>query len=71
LIQKTGLPSQLPDGIDIEAILDSLQTDKKVKAGKVRFILPKQIGKVEITDEVPSDTIRQVLGQMRHSVNLV
>lgn len=64
LIQKTGLPSQLPDGIDIEAILDSLQTDKKVKAGKVRFILPKQIGKVEITDEVPSDTIRQVLGQM-------
>jgi 3-dehydroquinate synthase len=61
LIQKAGLPTKLPAGVDIEAIIESLQLDKKVKAGKVRFILPTQIGVVTITDEVPSDTIRQVL----------
>lgn len=65
LIQKTGLPNQLPDQVDIEAILDSLQTDKKVKAGKVRFVLPTQIGAVTLTDQVPSDKIRQVLQQMQ------
>jgi len=67
LIQKAGLPTQLPGDLDIDAIVDALQTDKKVKDGKVRFILPKQIGVVEITDKVPADTIRQVLAEMRSS----
>ncbi|MDF5726944.1 MAG: 3-dehydroquinate synthase [Rhizonema sp. PD38] len=65
LIQKTGLPTQLPTGVDIEAIIEALQTDKKVLEGKVRFILPTQLGAVTITDQVPSDTIRQVLQKMQ------
>lgn len=65
LIQKTGLPTQLPAGVDIEAIIDSLQTDKKVKAGRVRFVLPNQIGAVTVTDQVPAEQIRQVLRQMQ------
>jgi len=64
LIQKAGLPTQLPSGIDIEEIIDALQLDKKVKAGKVRFVLPTQMGVVTVTDEVPADTIRQVLQAM-------
>jgi 3-dehydroquinate synthase len=64
LIEKTGLPTQLPSGLNIEEIIDSLQSDKKVKSGKVRFILPTQIGTVTITDQVPADTIRQVLQDM-------
>lgn len=61
LITKTGLPIQLPSILDVEAILETLKSDKKVKAGKVRFVLPKAIGNVTITDEVPSDILRQVL----------
>lgn len=64
LIEKANLPTKLPAGIDIEAIIAALQTDKKVKAGKVRFILPVRIGAVEITDQVSADVIRQVLGKM-------
>ncbi len=64
LIQKTGLPTQLPTGVDIEEIIEALQLDKKVKAGKVRFVLPTEIGVVTVTDEVPSDIIRQVLRGM-------
>ncbi|MBH8554846.1 3-dehydroquinate synthase [Nostocaceae cyanobacterium CENA357] len=64
LIEKAGLPTRLPEGIDIEGIIAALQLDKKVKAGKVRFILPTQIGVVKITDDVPSETIRQVLQGM-------
>ncbi|MBD2214940.1 3-dehydroquinate synthase [Nostoc linckia FACHB-104] len=64
LIQKAGLPTQLPSGVDIAAIIDALQLDKKVKAGKVRFVLPTQMGVVTVTDEVPADTIRQVLQAM-------
>jgi 3-dehydroquinate synthase len=67
LIQKAGLPTQLPSGIDIEAIVDALQTDKKVQAGKVRFVLPTQVGNAIVTDQVPADVIRQVLRQMQAS----
>jgi len=65
LIQKAGLPTQLPDGVDIEAILKTLQTDKKVKDGRVRFILPTQIGAAIVTDQVPREQIRLVLQQMQ------
>ncbi len=65
LIQKAGLPTQLPGVLNIEAIIDTLQTDKKVKDGKVRFVLPTQIGAVTVTDQVPSAVIRQVLRHMQ------
>lgn len=65
LIQKAGLPTKLPNGAGIEAILETLQTDKKVKAGRVHFVLPTQIGAATVTDQVPADTIRQVLRQMK------
>ena len=61
LITKTGLPTQLPSMLDVEAILETLKSDKKVKAGKVRFVLPLALGNVTITDEVPPDILRQVL----------
>jgi 3-dehydroquinate synthase len=64
LIEKAGLPTRLPEGMDIDAIVDTLQSDKKVKEGKVRFVLPRQIGTVIVTDQVEADVIRKVLKQM-------
>ena len=64
LIKKAGLPIQLPAQVDIEAIIDALQRDKKVKDGRVRFVFPTQIGAATVTDQVPSENIRQVLQQM-------
>ncbi|MDB9460226.1 3-dehydroquinate synthase, partial [Dolichospermum circinale CS-545/17] len=61
LIKKAGLPIQIPAALDVEAIIDALQLDKKVKLGKVRFVLPTQIGAVKVTDEVPTEIIREVL----------
>ncbi|MEB3311107.1 MAG: 3-dehydroquinate synthase [Snowella sp.] len=63
LIEKTGLPTQVPNELDTNAIIDTLQTDKKVKSGKVRFILPTAIGKVIITDEVTTEILQAVLSQ--------
>lgn len=61
LIYKAGLPSQIPDFLDTEAIIETLKSDKKVKSGKVRFILPTQIGVATISDQVTSDHLRQIL----------
>lgn len=65
LIQQTGLPTQIPASLDPEAIVDVLQNDKKVKAGKVRFVLPTAIGAVKITDQVPSETVLQVVKSLQ------
>lgn len=65
LIEKAGLPTDLPGNLDIEAILTTLQSDKKVKDGKVRFVLPTQIGTAIVSDQVPADVIRQVLNSMK------
>jgi 3-dehydroquinate synthase len=64
LIEKCGLPTKLPAGLDHGAIVDALQTDKKVKAGQVRFVLPKKIGQVEVTAEVTPQLITQALQTM-------
>ncbi|MBD2154182.1 3-dehydroquinate synthase [Leptolyngbya sp. FACHB-16] len=61
LIQKTGLPTQVPAGISIDAILESLQSDKKVEGGKVRFVLPTRIGEAKVTDQVAPEVIVAVL----------
>lgn len=65
LIQKAGLPVTLPGSLDDGAVLDVLQTDKKVKDGKVRFILPTAIGQVEITGQVTGADIRRVLAALK------
>lgn len=57
LIQKCGLPTQLPADFDPPQVLDLLLSDKKVKDGKVRFVLPTEIGQVTLTHEVPKQMI--------------
>jgi len=61
LIAKAGLPTTIPNYLDIEEIIEHLQMDKKVKDGKVRFILPETIGKVTILDSVSHDILKQSL----------
>ncbi|PZU98752.1 MAG: 3-dehydroquinate synthase [Pseudanabaena sp.] len=61
LITKARLPQTLPSGIDLDAIAASLSTDKKVEAGKVRFILPTAIGSAELSDRVTTELVKQNL----------
>ena len=63
LVAAAGLPVQLP-ALDPEAVLACLQGDKKVRNGRVRFVLPTSIGNVLISDDVSPDHIRQVLERL-------
>jgi len=57
LVEKAGLPTRLVSSVNEEAVLTALQADKKVKAGRVRFILPTQIGAVTISDQVAPEAV--------------
>ncbi len=46
-------------------ILRSLQADKKTRNGVVHFVLPREIGKVEIVDGVPESVVLDAIKQLR------
>jgi 3-dehydroquinate synthase len=46
-------------------ILKRLRSDKKTRHGAVHFILPREIGKVEITTEVPEAFVRMAVDEVR------
>ena len=46
-------------------IVKRLRSDKKTRQGVVHFILPREIGKVEITTDVPATVIRQAIDEVR------
>ena len=41
-----GLPTTIPSYIDRETLVSKLYTDKKVRDGKLRFVLQQGIGNV-------------------------
>ena len=47
-----------------DEIMAAMVHDKKRKNGRVRFVLPRRIGAVEVVDNVPQELIRSVLQQM-------
>ena len=60
LIQRADLATELPR-LEAEKIIQAMKHDKKILRGKVRFILPKALGNVFITDEVSLSLVEQVL----------
>jgi 3-dehydroquinate synthase len=61
VIDSFGLPSEMPADIDINSILLSIQLDKKVVAGELKFILPEKIGSVRIHKGITEKFIKELL----------
>jgi 3-dehydroquinate synthase len=61
LIDRYGLPVEIPSDIKVSDIMAAMEIDKKVKAGRLRFILPEAIGTVKIVEDVDREIIREVL----------
>ncbi len=60
LVRRFGLPTAAP-GLDPDALLDRMTRDKKNRGGTIRFVLPREIGRVELTDAPSEADIRAVL----------
>ena len=59
-LKKAGLPIEIPEYIDRELLVKKLYTDKKVRDGKLRFVIQKGIGDVvEFTPGVYAKAIEE------------
>ena len=67
LLKRAGLPVGIPGYIDREALVRKLYTDKKVRNGHLRFVIPKGIGEIVefrpgvFAEEVSEETAREII----------
>ena len=64
VIAAAGLPLAWPE-LEAEAVLECLQGDKKVRDGRVRFVLPTGLGSVEIRSDVSGEQVLAALQRCR------
>jgi 3-dehydroquinate synthase len=60
LLERFGLPVSAP-GLDLLKLKHAMGRDKKNRLGKIRFVLPRSIGTVELTDSPGEDDLQAVL----------
>ncbi len=63
VLKKLGLPVRAA-GIDMDEVLKRMYYDKKIKKGKLVFILPKEIGQVVQLSIDDMDLVRKVLNEL-------
>lgn len=61
LIERAGLPQRINAGIDIEEVYNRMFSDKKVAAGKIRFVLPTRIGEVTLRGDISRELVLETL----------
>jgi 3-dehydroquinate synthase len=61
LLARFGLPTELPAGLDVEALLARMRLDKKAAASGLRFVLWDGPGAARVVADVPEDAVRAVL----------
>jgi len=60
LINRANLTAETPN-LELDKIIQAVRHDKKILGGRVRFVLPRAIGDVFITDEVSPSLVEEVL----------
>ncbi len=63
LLDRFGLPTSAP-GLDSDRLLEAMGRDKKNRGGRLRFVLPRSIGRVELTDAADETEVSSVLSTL-------
>jgi 3-dehydroquinate synthase len=64
IVKAVGLPTRL-NGLDPESLYAAMGTDKKWQGGHSRFVLLRVLGQPTIVEDVPPETVIDVLAHLR------
>jgi len=64
LIERAGLPTRPPKGIERDRIRAALKMDKKVVAGGQRWVLLEDVGRPIVRADVPTEVVESVLDDL-------
>jgi len=57
LIDKAGLPSEIPSGVSMFRLIKGMEVDKKAASGKIKFVMCEGIGKTRFHWLTPSEIL--------------
>jgi 3-dehydroquinate synthase len=60
LLQALNLPIRCPN-VDVDAMLNAMQRDKKVRDGRMRWVLPTRIGHAEVFSDIDTAIVREAI----------
>ncbi len=63
LLTDFGLPERI-EGCGVAELLDRIGSDKKVRGGRVHWVLPRGAGQVEVRSDVPEEAVAAVLREL-------
>lgn len=65
VLARLGLPARIPASLDPAALRAAMDADKKKKAGRLRFVLIRDIGDVIIRNDVPEAAVIETIEACR------
>ena len=65
LVQAQGLPTELDPAVDLDAVIAATARDKKVRAGRLGYVLVEAPGDVRVGCPVEPDAARAALAALR------
>jgi len=64
-LKSCGLPTSIPKHYDTDAILSAMMHDKKFLEGTMIFVVPTEIGVVEVKPNVPVEWVREIIEELK------
>lgn len=61
IIEAAKLPVKLPSIMTYEVFMDLMRVDKKVRDGKINFVLYNSLGDAKVTHDFKADNLRQTI----------
>ena len=58
LVARAGLPTHPPASLGVDRFLDLMAVDQKVRGGRLRLVLLRDIGEAVLTDEFDPGLLR-------------
>lgn len=65
LLGGYGLPTAMPGQLKADELIHAMMHDKKFKEQQMVFVLPVDIGKVEIVDDVTLEEVHRVIAELK------
>ncbi|OXM88064.1 3-dehydroquinate synthase [Paenibacillus rigui] len=65
ILQAYGLPTRLSQHLNTDDIMSAMLHDKKFMEGNMVFIVPTEIGKVEINKNISSAWVREIVEELK------
>ena len=68
-LQALELPLVLPDGIDTATVLQKTASDKKFRAGTIRFVLLSKAGEAGISTKITREDMAEAIEELRRPLD--